>query len=64
MKPQELNHYLIGYFEADEFWTVDETAIYKEAEKILSKQKQIFPKKEFHIMKKVTSYKIVENNSP
>jgi hypothetical protein len=54
-------HYLVGYFEDNQFWAVDESSVMNHAQKMLEKHKQIFPKKNFCVVRRHTSYEILQD---
>ena len=62
--PKELNpvvYWHIGYIENEEFWCTDSTTEYDLVKDILKKEKSIYPKKEFVVVKAITNYSL-ENN--
>ena len=67
--PKELNpvvYWHIGYIESgddgdEEFWCTDSTNQYELVKDILKKEKSIYPKKEFVVVKATTNYSL-ENN--
>lgn len=50
--------YLVCYVSDNEFWCVEESSTIQIAHEIVSKQKILFPKKEFLIIKKTTTHEI------